>query len=92
MSRGDEVALTITDSGIGIPPDLVANLFRFDVKTTRPGTLQEKGTGFGMPVVKKFVEYYGGRIEIESRTIEEFPNDHGTSITIILREHLPESA
>jgi two-component system, sensor histidine kinase and response regulator len=92
MSRGDEVALTITDSGIGIPPDLVANLFRFDVKTTRPGTLQEKGTGFGMPVVKKFVEYYGGRIEIESRTIEEFPNDHGTSITIILRAHLPESA
>lgn len=87
-SRGDEVALTITDSGIGIPRDLVADIFRFDVKTTRLGTLQEKGTGFGMPVVKKFVEYYGGRIEIESRTIEEFPNDHGTSITIILRSEI----
>jgi hypothetical protein len=37
--------------------------------------MQEKGTGFGMPIVKKYMELYGGQIQMQSRSIDEFPQD-----------------
>lgn len=81
--------ITITDNGIGIPEDILKKLFEIDSGTTRFGTHGEKGTGFGMPLVKKFVTAYGGNIEIWSKEKNETSGEHGTRITITLHKPAP---
>jgi signal transduction histidine kinase len=58
--------LSIVDQGIGIPAEILENLFSLSKKTSRPGTEGESGTGFGMPLVSTTMKAYGGRIEVES--------------------------
>ena len=56
MEVGDQVALiTISDNGIGLPADR-ARLFEPYVTT------REKGTGLGLPIVKKIIEEHGGTL------------------------------
>jgi hypothetical protein len=38
-------------------------------------------------VVNTFMQLYGGRIEIESKSIEEYPQEHGTTVTLVLKNH-----
>lgn len=60
--------VTISDQGIGIPQDILTHIFDPSIKTSRPGTLGERGTGFGMPIVKAYIEKFGGKIDIRSQT------------------------
>jgi len=82
--EGGRVRLWVEDQGIGIPERILRDLFDVTKKTNRPGTEQEGGTGFGMPLVKRFVELYGGTMEIESRDHRSHPSDHGTKISLLL--------
>jgi signal transduction histidine kinase len=80
----DSFTIEIKDNGIGIPQILVSQLFDFNKKTTRPGTNGESGTGFGMHIMKSFVEMYGGEILIESK--EEGQNvPSGTTVRLVLK-------
>ena len=76
------VLVVIKDNGIGIPTNLVKRLFDIKEKTTRVGTAGEKGTGFGMPLVKSYMNLYGGDITVESRSVDEFTDNCGTTITL----------
>jgi signal transduction histidine kinase len=82
--QGDETTVCVSDHGIGIPPDLLANIFSLEAKTTRPGTDGEPGTGFGLRTVKHFVELFGGQLAIVSRSEDEHPDNHGTTVEIRL--------
>ena len=64
--KNQVVSIRIEDSGIGIPPDLKDKLFSSTHQTSRLGLQGEKGTGFGLPLVKSFVHRFGGRISVES--------------------------
>ena len=55
------------DQGIGIPEKLLVNIFKVDKITTRLGTNEERGTGFGMTLVKRFMNDFEGDIEILSK-------------------------
>ena len=60
------ITVSITDTGIGIAPENHSRIFENfgqvgDVLKDRP-----KGTGLGLPISKKIIEYYGGKIWIES--------------------------
>ena len=55
----DQVTLTICDNGVGLPPDR-ARLFEPYVTT------REKGTGLGLPIVKKIIEEHGGTLSLET--------------------------
>ena len=55
--RDDIVEITISDNGIGLPPDR-ARLFEPYVTT------REKGTGLGLPIVKKIIEEHGGTLDL----------------------------
>jgi signal transduction histidine kinase len=60
------VQISIKDTGIGISPVMVGDLFRIDVKTGRRGTDGESSTGLGLLLCKEFVEKHGGKIWVES--------------------------
>ncbi len=82
----ERVALSITDHGVGMPSSLVNDLFDVSKATSRPGTNGEKGTGFGMPLIRKFMDAYGGTIMVESKDIVTHPEDHGTKVTLTFRK------
>lgn len=83
---GDEVHLIISDHGVGIPQTLLDHIFDITKTTSRLGTNQEQGTGFGMPLVKNFMTAYGGSIEIQSKEKQENNPDSGTTITLCLKK------
>jgi two-component system, NtrC family, nitrogen regulation sensor histidine kinase NtrY len=55
VRREDAAFLTISDNGIGLPEDR-APLFEPYVTT------RDKGTGLGLPIVKKIIEEHGGTL------------------------------
>ena len=76
--------MSVSDEGVGIPSDILNQIFSSTARTSRKGTDGEPGTGFGMPIVKMFVDRMGGNVEIKSITIDEDPDHHGTTISISL--------
>jgi signal transduction histidine kinase len=63
-NTGDWIAITVADTGIGIPESDLDRVFgKFE--RTNPQARQS-GAGLGLSLVKSFVELHGGRIEITS--------------------------
>lgn len=80
------VHLTVKDSGIGMSEGLLKDLFKMEAVTKREGTAGEQGTGYGMRLVKRFIDAYGGSIDISSKEQAEDMADHGTTVTLSLKE------
>lgn len=65
--RGDdECTFFVKDSGIGIEPSKISQLFNLGQQHVRAGTDNEKGSGLGLILCKEFVERNNGRIWVES--------------------------
>lgn len=64
--------LSVLDNGSGFPEHVLARAFEPYMTT------KEKGTGLGLPIVKKIVEEHGGSIHVENR------QEGGASVSIIL--------
>jgi len=71
---GDFVAIQFTDTGVGIPPNLLSKIFDPFFTTKEVG----KGTGLGLSQVYGFVHQAGGTINAESKV------GQGTTITVYL--------
>jgi two-component system sensor histidine kinase/response regulator len=63
----NRVEVKVMDTGIGITADKLDNLFQPANILSTPGTEGEPGTGFGLILIKEFVEQNKGEIEVESR-------------------------
>lgn len=61
-----DVSITVSDNGIGISPEVLSKLFDTTQLYSTRGTANEKGTGFGLLLCKRFVEKHGGEIHIKS--------------------------
>jgi signal transduction histidine kinase len=68
-AAGKNLEVSVTDSGVGMSREIIENLFKLHVDTSRPGTIGEPSTGLGLQLCKEFVEKHGGKIWVES---EEF--------------------
>ncbi|MEM8566374.1 MAG: ATP-binding sensor histidine kinase [Bacteroidota bacterium] len=61
-----EFILTVSDTGIGIEKDKLANIFELRDDKVKPGTKGEKGTGLGLNLVHDLVKSNGGSVAVES--------------------------
>ncbi len=61
QSAGDQVVMSITDTGEGIPAKLLPHVFERFVKAPN-----STGSGLGLAIVHDIVTAHGGKIEIES--------------------------
>lgn len=77
---GDHVALTVTDHGKGMPPEVVKRAFD-PFFTTKP---DGKGTGLGLFMTYDFVQKAGGAIRIDSK------EEQGSRMKLLLPRYLPE--
>lgn len=80
----DFVEIVIRDHGMGMDQDMLKNVFDLSKKHSRPGTQGERGIGFGMPLVKAYVDAYGGFIEVKSIAADKDPERAGTKVCITL--------
>jgi signal transduction histidine kinase len=58
---GNELVVTVTDTGQGIPPELLPHVFERFVKGTN-----SPGSGLGLAIAHDIVAAHGGKLEIES--------------------------
>ena len=82
VDGGDRVLCFVKDYGVGIPPELLEQIFSRTKKTSHLGTGGEKGTGFGMPIVFSLMTEFGGEINIRSQTGEKGTLATGTLIAL----------
>jgi nitrogen fixation/metabolism regulation signal transduction histidine kinase len=69
------VRLTIADNGSGFDPRMLARAFE------PYATSKRRGTGLGLPVVKKIIEEHGGTIELQNRK-----DGPGAKVLVLLRK------
>ena len=62
----DHYKVSVIDTGVGIPDEVIQKLFRIDSNPTTLGTNEESGTGLGLILCKEFVEKNGGTIGVRS--------------------------
>jgi len=63
--KNDELAITVSDTGIGIPKDDLPKVFERFYRVNRPGK-QIRGTGLGLAIVNRIVAMHKGRIDVAS--------------------------
>jgi signal transduction histidine kinase len=75
--HNDYAAVSVADTGSGIAPEHLANIFR-PFYTTKGN-----GTGLGLSLASRIVEDHGGRIEVSSNPGES------TTFVVLLPLHQP---
>ena len=77
------VEIKVTDTGVGMPPNKIEDLFKLDRRTTTNGTAGERGSGLGLLLCRDLVERQGGELTVKSTV------GHGTAFCFILPSSRP---
>lgn len=75
---GDSVTLTVSDTGIGIPPESQDRVFERFYRVDKSHSKEVGGTGLGLSIVKHAVAVLGAEVRLESTP------DVGTTVTVRL--------
>jgi len=76
VRRDDRVAVSVADTGRGIPPEYLPRIFD---KFVRVPDAPSGGAGLGLAISKSIIEAHGGQIVVQSKVA------HGTTFTFTLR-------
>jgi signal transduction histidine kinase len=75
------VNISVTDTGEGIPPEDLPNIFERFYRVDRSRTRATGGSGLGLTITKRLIEAHGGEIHVSSEL------GKGTTFTILLPTH-----
>jgi signal transduction histidine kinase len=75
----DQTYISITDHGLGIPPEAIPHLFQQFYRAKNVTIAEIPGSGIGLYIVKSIVEALGGEIIVESM------QNTGTVLTVTLK-------
>ena len=84
--EGDEVAIRVTDTGVGVPPEQLETIFDLFTQVGRPGDRSSGGLGIGLALVKRIVQMHDGHVEAHSEG-----DGQGTQIVIRLPIYIEPS-
>jgi signal transduction histidine kinase len=76
--NSNDLIITVTDEGIGIPEESLKNIFVPFFQVSHGNKRKFGGTGLGLSIVKKLTEELGGSIKVESKI------DKGSKFTVEL--------
>ncbi len=76
--KGKEFLVEIIDTGIGISPDDLNNIFERFYRTDKSRSRKTGGSGLGLSIAQSAIRHIGGRFEIESKL------DEGTKVKVFL--------
>lgn len=72
------VTITVADTGIGMVPEVIPNVFKRFYQADSTSTRSYEGIGVGLALVKDLVELHGGTIRVES------VREQGSTFTVVL--------
>lgn len=75
---------TISDTGIGMTEDFIPHMFEEFTRESNSTMSKIEGTGLGMPIVKRLVDFMGGTIEVKSK------KDVGTTFIVTFDHRIAE--
>jgi two-component system phosphate regulon sensor histidine kinase PhoR len=78
QERNGEIALSVSDTGIGIGKNDLPRIFERFYRVDKARSRELGGTGLGLSIVKHIAQLHGGRVEAESEP------GRGTTIRIVL--------
>ncbi len=87
LEADDDVRITVTDTGSGIPAPELPRIFDRFYRGRLPSEQAQPGTGIGLALVRELVHLHGGTVEVESEI------GVGSRFTVVLRrgqDHLRE--
>jgi signal transduction histidine kinase len=64
---GDQIILSVSDTGVGIPTKAKDHIFEKFYRVEGPQTRELEGAGLGLAAVKSIVESHGGRVWVQSK-------------------------
>ena len=76
--------IEVSDTGTGMKPEDMGNLFQLFGKAKDRNNMNRNGTGLGLHICKQIVESMGGKIEVKSKYGE------GTSFTMWVEVKMEE--
>lgn len=77
-SDGNHLFISVKDTGIGIPTSERGAVFDRFYRAQNAQVHTDSGSGLGLAIVKQIIEYYNGKISVESE------EGNGTTFTVIL--------
>lgn len=83
-SVGKKSGLVVQDRGVGMTKETLQHLFREKYNKSLPGTAGEKGTGFGMLILKSFMDRFEGNVWVESDAHGK-DTQGGTKVTLLFK-------
>jgi len=64
------VLITVKDTGLGIPPEQLEDIFQEFTQVDTSTTRKVGGTGLGLPISRRLIEMHGGRLWAESTGVD----------------------
>lgn len=80
-SSGDDIVVTVSDTGIGVPADSIDRIFERFYRADKSHSRKIGGTGLGLSIVKHGVSLHGGSITVKSS------EGSGTTFTMALQKN-----
>ena len=92
--QDNEVVVSVRDTGVGIPAEMLPKVFDCFIQVDRTLTMAQGGLGIGLSLVKGLVERHGGNVEVHSEGVgqgSEFLVQLPLSIALPKKELEPAS-